>query len=216
MSDGFNHLEDFYRYSVFDQALYRWMSSVSTMRKEDIVGLTEPMDGDAPGQFWMKYLEHTVAEAVKNASQRPHYGFREANIYQNYLEAGRLLAIAANEKAARKRAKHAADEINEDDKDQGSSDGEKDNTQKKRARGRDDEPTICIKHLAGLFGLKDTRDRLYACTYGGDQCIFRHHECRKDAGTKSELLSIVENSRIANLTLRGALIEAIKTATDLD
>ena len=217
-SDEFNDLEDLYLFSLFDQALYRWMSSVSTMRKEDIMGLTAPMDEDKPGQLWMRYLEHTVAEAVKNASPRPHYGFREANIYQNYLEAGRMLAVeATNKKAAGKGAKHVANEMNEGDQEQDSSDGEKDKTQKKRARrGCDDEPTICIKHLAGLFGLKDTRDRLYACSYGGSKCIFHHHECKKDAGTKSELLSIVENSRIANLTLRGALIEALKTATDLD
>ena len=60
---------DLFLFNVFDQALYRWMSSVSTMTKEDIVGLTAPMEEDAPGQLWMRYLEHTVADAVTNASR---------------------------------------------------------------------------------------------------------------------------------------------------
>ena len=79
------------------------------------------------------------------------------------------------------------------------------------------EQTICLQHLAGLLGIKDQRDRLYACTYGGGQCRFRHPECMKDAGTRSELLSIMENSRIANKTLQVALVGAIKIlATDSD
>jgi hypothetical protein len=89
------------------------------------------------------------------------------------------------------------------------------NSREKKARGGDYEQAVCMSHLAGLFELERAGGGIHACSYGVGKCRFRHHDSRKNAGTKPELLSMVKHSHVKDQTLRSALMEAIEAATDL-
>lgn len=196
-SQDYARIEDLYLGYLLERSFGQWWKALATMKKEHVVGLEEEKEGEKRGQAWVRYLWGLLYQNLASASERPHIGFNESKVYHNLIE-------------ARSRKRIAERESEEDETERkGKYSGEK-----RGARGGYEQP-VCITHLAGLFGLKDTRDRTHMCTYGGDKCRFHHHESKKEAGTKSEITSLVRRSNVTDQPLLKSLIAAIEADSDL-
>ena len=184
-SEEFSEMEDLYVLSVIDRAIYQFLVAVSTMRKEHIVGLPATVEGGSRGQQWVGYLEYTFAESLRLASKRPHYGFKESAVMENYVNAG----IAWQRKRAP--PPPPTPKVIDPKVDKPPAGGGK----------NPKEQLFCIANIAQVLGVEGQ-----VCKRGAD-CYFSHKFDRK-AKTDAQWIEFVNASKVRSESLKRKLAQA--------
>ena len=205
----FGKMHDLYIRHVLENALFAWVTSVATNKKEMEKLYVDPDPANAEetkqGQ-WVKVLDSMVKIAFDSAETRPHYDHISSVARRHLLEDGTTSvqqkdAVGKVWKRAAPGEKHAVVDTEEEDE-----------TPPEEKRPK--LPKLCMAHLAGLFEVVDDSGSVVQCPYGAE-CKFRHVTGKEKAGTKVELLRIVSTTYFRNESKRDALVKAISEATGL-
>lgn len=206
--ERFGKMHDLYIRHVLENALFAWITSVATNKKEMEKLYLDPDPAnteETKQKQWLKVLDAMVESGLTNAEPRPHYDHLSSDARRHLLEEGNTPVqheVGMIQKRAAPEEGHAAGGIEEEDETL---------PEEKRAKLL---PKLCMAHLAELFGVVDESDSVVQCPYGAG-CKFRHVKCKEQAGTKLELLHIASNTYFRNEKRRDALVKAISEATGL-